>query len=107
MFCIILNYLDLFAVLGPTWLMQRSQEFLNSQIGENGEIRHSESPSDLAAGTIRINSLSDIPGDFSFQSNVLIFLKLIFEIQSSELFSINFLSCSLLAYWSVYVFKCK
>lgn len=99
-FCIILNYLDLFAVLGPTWLMQRSQEFLNSQIGENEEIRHYESSNDLAAGkwecTVRINSPSDIPGDFSFQSNVLIFLKPIFKIQSSELFSINFLSCSCL-----------
>lgn len=49
-FCIILNNLDLFAVLGPTWLMQRSQEFLNSQIGENEEIRHYESSNDLAAG---------------------------------------------------------
>lgn len=48
-FCIILKYLDLFGVLGPTWLMQRSQEFLNSQIGENEEIRH-ESSNDLAAG---------------------------------------------------------
>lgn len=99
-FCIILNNLDLFAVLGPTWLMQRSQEFLNSQIGENEEIRHYESSNDLAAGkwecTVRINSPSDIPGDFSFQSNVLIFLKPIFKIQSSELFSINFLSCSCL-----------
>lgn len=46
--------------------------------------------------TVRINSPSDIPGDFSFQSNVLIFLKPIFKIQSSELFSINFLSCSCL-----------
>ena len=99
-FCIILNNLDLFAVLGPTWLMQRSQEFLNSQIGENEEIRHYDSSNDLAAGkwecTVRINSPSDIPGDFSFQSNVLIFLKPIFKIQSSELFSINFLSCSCL-----------